>query len=251
MARGVVFELGIPPVISIPEKTKEIDTLSIFSSGLQTGDSFVSVAGEPVRFFQDIGYILDKHKTENLEVLFYRKATDSILTAHVKPYLEIKKKCNDTIAKFGINPNWYPASDTIHYSFLGSFSAGFKHAFGVIFMQLKSYNKMARGNVSFTKNVQGPIGIFTQLVEGFNKSGWPFFWNFTALISMVLALANILPIPALDGGHIVFLLYEGVTGKVPSEKVRIYAQRVGMVILLSLMVFIFYNDFRNLFTGSC
>ena len=110
---------------------------------------------------------------------------------------------------------------------------------------------MARGNVSFTKNVQGPIGIFTQLVEGFNKSGWPFFWNFTALISMVLALANILPIPALDGGHIVFLLYEGVTGKVPSEKVRIYAQYVGMVILLSLMVFIFYNDFRNLFTGSC
>ena len=110
---------------------------------------------------------------------------------------------------------------------------------------------MARGNVSFTKNVQGPIGIFTQLVEGFNKKGWPFFWNFTALISMVLALANILPIPALDGGHIVFLLYEGVTGRVPSEKVRIYAQYVGMVILLSLMVFIFYNDFRNLLVGSC
>ncbi|MCK5369305.1 MAG: site-2 protease family protein, partial [Cyclobacteriaceae bacterium] len=68
------------------------------------------------------------------------------------------------------------------------------------------------------------------------------FWTLTGLISMVLAFMNLLPIPALDGGHVVFLVYEIVSGRKPSDKFLENAQKVGMILLLGLMVFVFFND---------
>ena len=76
---------------------------------------------------------------------------------------------------------------------------------------------------------------------------WEVFWNLTAFLSLMLAFMNILPIPALDGGHVVFLLYEIVVGKPAPEKVMEYAQAVGMILLLSLLVFANGNDILKLF----
>jgi regulator of sigma E protease len=75
---------------------------------------------------------------------------------------------------------------------------------------------------------------------------WIKFWTLTGLISMVLAFMNLLPIPALDGGHVVFLSYEMISGRKPSDKFLENAQKVGMVLLLGLMVFVFYNDIVHL-----
>ena len=79
---------------------------------------------------------------------------------------------------------------------------------------------------------------------------WERFWKMTGLLSMVLAFMNLLPIPALDGGYVVFLLYEMVSGREPSEKFFETALKIGMAMLLILMVFVFYNDIAKLFTGG-
>jgi regulator of sigma E protease len=76
---------------------------------------------------------------------------------------------------------------------------------------------------------------------------WQAFWNLTAFLSLILAIMNILPIPALDGGHVTFLLYEIVTGRKPGDKFLEYAQIVGMIIILGLLLFANANDIRKLF----
>jgi regulator of sigma E protease len=76
---------------------------------------------------------------------------------------------------------------------------------------------------------------------------WQAFWELTAFLSIMLAVLNILPIPALDGGHVIFLFYELISGRKPNDKVLEYAQVVGMILLLALVIFANANDVRNLF----
>ena len=94
------------------------------------------------------------------------------------------------------------------------------------------------------KAVQGPIGIAAIYGATFN---WIKFWTLTGILSMILAFMNILPIPALDGGHCVFLIIESIIGRPLSDKFMERAQMVGFVILISLMVFAFGNDLWKLF----
>ena len=92
------------------------------------------------------------------------------------------------------------------------------------------------------------VGSFISIGNLFPSHwNWEAFWELTAILSIVLAFMNILPIPALDGGHVMFLLYEVITGKKPSDKFMEYAQYVGMAILLSLMVYAIGNDIFRLF----
>ncbi len=128
------------------------------------------------------------------------------------------------------------------YGFMEAFSRGTSRAFGAVIVNAKALGKMFTGEVS-TKNVSGPIGMAK--IYG-NQWDWVKFWSITGLISMILAFMNLLPIPALDGGHVVFLLYEMVSGRAPSDKFLEYAQKVGMVILLGLMVFAIGNDILKL-----
>jgi regulator of sigma E protease len=94
------------------------------------------------------------------------------------------------------------------------------------------------------------VGGFITIGKQFDTQwNWQRFWGFTAFLSIMLAFLNILPIPALDGGHVVFVLWEMVTGRKPAEKVLEYAQLVGFVILLALIVLANGNDIIGLFTG--
>ena len=111
-------------------------------------------------------------------------------------------------------------------------------------MNARALGKMFTGEVS-AKNVSGPIGMAK--IYG-DKWDWTKFWSITGLISMILAFMNLLPIPALDGGHVMFLLYEMVSGRAPSDKFLENAQKVGMVILLALMVFAIGNDILKIFS---
>ena len=92
------------------------------------------------------------------------------------------------------------------------------------------------------------LGGFIMIGKAFDPSwNWQRFWDFTAFLSIILAIMNLLPIPALDGGHVMFLLYEMITGRKPHEKVLEYAQIVGMILLLSLLVYANANDIIKLF----
>jgi regulator of sigma E protease len=122
-----------------------------------------------------------------------------------------------------------------YYSLPGSVPRGADKAFGIIGAQAKAVGKIITGNASFTKSVGGPADIAEQYGGHWD---WPHFWFLTGALSMVLAFMNLLPIPALDGGHVVFLLYEMILRRKPSDAFLENAQRVGTFLILSLMVFV-------------
>ncbi|MFN6947189.1 MAG: site-2 protease family protein, partial [Cytophagaceae bacterium] len=117
--------------------------------------------------------------------------------------------------------------------------------FSIITNTVRGFGKIFKGEIGARQSISGPIGIAREFGGVWI---WQKFWILTGLLSMVLAFMNFLPIPALDGGHVVFLLYEMVAGRKPSEKFLEGAQKVGMVLLLSLMIFAFGNDIIKLFT---
>jgi regulator of sigma E protease len=134
--------------------------------------------------------------------------------------------------------------ETVKFGFFESFPAGYNKAVETIQTQIMGWQKIFKGDIAVNKAVQGPIGI-AKFYGG--EWIWQKFWVLTALISLGLAFMNILPIPALDGGHVVFLLIEIILRRPLSEKFLERAQYVGMIILLTLMVLIFGNDLFGLF----
>ena len=113
--------------------------------------------------------------------------------------------------------------------------AGTKQAFGVIGLQATAIGKIIRGKASASESLGGPIEIAQQYGGQWD---WHRFWILTGGLSMVLAFMNLLPIPALDGGHVVFLLYEMILRRKPSDKFLEYAQRVGTLLILALMAYV-------------
>jgi regulator of sigma E protease len=137
--------------------------------------------------------------------------------------------------------------EDVTYGFFASFPLGIKKAGENIDAQIKGWGKIFKGDIAVNKAVQGPIGI----AKFFGSEViWKRFWMFTALISLGLAFMNILPIPALDGGHVLFLIFEIIIGKPLSESFLEKAQYAGMLILLTLMVLIFGNDIWGLISNS-
>ena len=137
-----------------------------------------------------------------------------------------------------------PELPTEKYSFGQAVYYGWKDAIGMLKLNIVGIGKIFSGKEKATDSLQGPIGI-AKIYGG--VWDWGKFWFVTGLLSLVLAFMNILPIPALDGGHVIFLIIEAVTGKKFSDKFMENAQMVGMVILLALMAFAVGNDIFRLF----
>lgn len=203
--------------------------------GLQKGDKIITVNDKPVKYFNELQLALAELANSSATLLIERNGQEIQKTANVSE--------EGTIG-IQINPLLEPVSKK--FGFAESVTKGTERAFGVVIINAKALGRMFTGEVS-AKNVSGPIGMAK--IYG-NKWDWTKFWSITGLISMILAFMNLLPIPALDGGHVVFLLYEMISGKTPSDKFLENAQKVGMVMLLALMVFAIGNDILKLFTGG-
>jgi len=128
---------------------------------------------------------------------------------------------------------------TIKYSFFESVPAGIRKGFKAIADYLKQFKLIFSKDTKAYESLGGFITIGSIFPGAWD---WQAFWNLTALLSIILAVMNILPIPALDGGHVMFLLYEVVTGRKPSDKFLEYAQITGMIILLALLIYANGND---------
>jgi regulator of sigma E protease len=202
--------------------------------GLQVGDRFVSVNGQPVQYYDDIDRLKVATVNDSMSFTVQRGAE----TLSFKEYVG----SNTTIGFNSKGVDFELA--TVTYSLGESLVMGPQRAFGIVFTQLKAFKKLFSGELSFRKSMSGPIGI-AQAYGG--EWDWERFWRMTGLLSMVLAFMNLLPIPALDGGHVVFLTYEMVSRRKPSDKFLEIAQKAGMIFLLGLMVFIFANDIIKLF----
>jgi regulator of sigma E protease len=223
----------IPPVISriAPGTIAE-------RVGLQLNDRVVEVNGVPVKYNDEL--ITQVRSTKADSITFKVQRGSEVLS--FREYFK-----GQTMIGFGAS---YPkellekAERNITYSFLESIPRGTDRAFSTLAVQVKAFGRVITGALSPKESISGPIGI----MQAFgNEWDWSRFWSLTGVLSLVLAFMNLLPIPALDGGHVMFLSYEIISRRKPSDKFLENAQKVGMVFLLMLMVFIFANDIIKLF----
>ena len=199
------------------------------NAGIKANDRIVSIGGKEIYSWSDITPALNSLKQEGKATFEVVVMRDSLvqLTATV-----------DSTYVLGIIPvgNDY-TPERISYSFFSSFPAGI--AFGMDV--LKGY--VSDFKYVFSSEGAKSVGMFGSIGSLFPAAwDWHAFWMMTAFLSIVLAFMNILPIPALDGGHAVFLIYELITGKQPSDKFMERAQMVGMLLLLGLFILATYND---------
>lgn len=201
--------------------------------GLQKGDQIVEVNGEPIMYYDEVSAIIRSKPHDSLSLKI--KRGEQVLT--------FKEPFKDQ-AQIGFGPMGPAKTDfvTTKYGFFESIPMGTARAFGVIWLQIKAFGKIFSGKMSFSKSLSGPVGM-AQMYGG--EWDWERFWRMTGLLSMVLAFMNFLPIPALDGGYVMFLMYEMISGKEPSEKFFENSIKIGMAILLIIMAFAFYNDFTK------
>ncbi len=215
----------------------EVGTISPGSAadkvGLEPGDKIVAVGGVKVDYFDQFEVEKHKHAGSSVDLSILRGNESLKLTVDL-----------DSSATVGFQAVRLLNLKTEEYGLIESARIGSGQAFDAVWLNIRGLGKVFSGDIDPRKALSGPIGI-ARIFGG--TWDWHRFWNLTGMLSMVLAFMNLLPIPALDGGHVVFLMYEIVSGRKPSDKFLENAQKVGMVMLLTLMVFIFGNDIWNLF----
>ncbi|WP_313513111.1 RIP metalloprotease RseP [Sphingobacterium sp.] len=197
--------------------------------GLQVGDSIVSINGVQVQQLDQFKSELAANKNKEVTLDIVRKGSPMALTAAA-----------DSSATLG----FLNLPVVQHkYGFMESLPLGASKAFSVITDNIKGFGKIFKGEVRADKALSGPVGIATMFGT---EVDWLRFWSLVGMLSMALAFMNILPIPALDGGHVVFLLIEMIQGKPLSDKFLEKAQIVGFFIIIALMIFVFGNDIFKL-----
>lgn len=232
--RGFISgDLIIPGIFSQIEKGSPAD-----EAGLEIGDKVVEMNGEKITtwlaFFNKVA-----NNEQGAPIGFKVERASEILSFSITP--------NESNIIGVRGPQTYQFGTRIEYGFFESIAAGWNETAEQTTGILQGFARMISGDISVRQNLGGPIAIANMTKQATDASGWIGFWTITALLSITLAIMNILPIPALDGGHLVFLIYEGITRKEPSEKVRIVAQNIGFFILVTLMIFVVFNDVIKLF----
>jgi regulator of sigma E protease len=205
-------------------------------SGVKAGDELVGIDSVKFIFYDEFQKYLSDNKDKIIVLNLMRNGEK--LNLEVKPnnsgMIGISRTAGAQIFEL----------KTIRYGFIQSVPAGLKKGIKTISDYLKQFKLIFSKNSKAYESLGGFITI-GKIFPG--VWDWGAFWNLTAFLSIILAVMNILPIPALDGGHVMFLLFEVVTGRKPSDKFLEYAQIAGMVILISLLIFANGNDLLRLF----
>jgi regulator of sigma E protease len=223
---GTMFELAVPFVI---EQFQE-DSQNA-GCGLVKGDRILAFNGQAFDFVQDCREILAVHKGETIEATYLRGA--DTLACNVKV---------DTLGQLGVALQ-IPGVEYINYSALAAIPAGIKYTWEMIVGYVDDLKLVATPSTQAYKSV----GSFIAIGQVFPSVwDWNQFLNIMAMLSIMLGVMNLLPIPGLDGGHILFTLYEMVTRRKPSDRFMVVAQMVGMVLLFALMFLAFGNDIARL-----
>lgn len=234
-----LFEFRIPFMVGAVS-----DSSLNKSADIKKGDIISSINGIELKYFDQITPILQSFKNQETTVVILRD----------KESLSRKLKV-DKNGKFGINPTEKPSKSielgyynliTKEYTFIESFGAGlnkFNKTIGLYFGQLKAIFNPSTGAYKGVGGFKAIYDVFPSVWS------WQAFWGLTAFLSIMLGVLNLLPIPALDGGHVMFLLYEMISGRKPSEKFLERAQIIGFFILIALVIFANGNDIFKAFSN--
>ena len=222
-----MFDLALPfTVNSVAETSPNA------GADLQAGDRLIAVNAEPVEFVQDAWKLLQNHSGESVTADIVRGGDTLSMALQV-----------DTTGKLGIFLEQMEL-ETREYTFFSAIPAGFRKTFSTIGGYLKDLKLVVTPSTEAYKSVGSFISIGQIFPSVWN---WRSFLNILALLSIMLGVMNLIPIPALDGGHMVFTLYEMITGRKPSDKFLYVMQIIGMILVFGLMILAFGNDIVKLF----
>jgi len=210
-------------------------------AGLQGGDRIVAVDGDPVNYW--------------IQLVEKIQSAESALKLEVErdgEQFQVSLTPDPETGQIGIaSPNHEGSFriEQLNYNFAESLGIGVERSNDALFGIVQGIGKMFSGDISVRENLGGPVAIANVTREATERGGWLGFWNITAFLSVTLAIMNMLPIPALDGGHFMFLLYEGITRREPSPKVRMGLQQLGFILLIGLFILVTFNDILRTFGG--
>ena len=212
-------------------------------AGLQAGDQITGINGKEVKYADEIMDFTSTHKGEEIQLEVKRE--ESFLTFPVKineeGYIGVIRgtPSMEEMERMGL----YELKKT-EYGFFEAFPAGINKGVDKLTQNIKQLKMVLNPETGAYKGLGGFVSIGKLFGPTWN---WQVFWEMTALLSLILAFMNILPIPALDGGHVMFLTYEMITRRKPHEKVMEYAQLAGIIILFTLLIYANTNDIIGLF----
>ncbi len=211
-------------------------TATVTKGELKKGDTLIAMNGKSFTFYQEFDAI-KKGYSDSLVVITLIRGADTV---------EIKALVSDkgSIGFFAKSPLLILGTVTKNYSLMESIPLGVTHCWETLDRYITGIKQIFTGKVNASDSLGSVISIGNTFPGVWD---WERFWTLTGIFSIILAFMNILPIPALDGGHALFTIYEMITGRKPGDKFMEYAQMVGMVLLLSLMVYALGLDFWRLF----
>lgn len=215
------------------------DGMPAEKAGLKAGDKIVAINGQPMH---------------------YMEQTISTIS-HAKDALALSIERNGEVKHFTVTPNennklgivFQPSIadnfkiEKFSYGVFQSLGVGAHKTKATVTGILQGFKKMFSGAISIRENLGGPVAIANVTKQATEAGGAVGFWNITAFLSVTLAIMNILPIPVLDGGHLMFLIYEGITRREPSPKVRMALQQIGFLLIIALFIFVTFNDILRQF----
>jgi len=206
-------------------------------AGLQAGDMITAVNGEQIRHWVQL---VDKIQTaeDSLELTVNRagKTLDFRVMPNKNNKLGIYRPTRDAFEV-----------DQFNYGVFASLNVGIQKTTDTVNGIFGGFSKMFSGDISVRENLGGPVAIASVTKQATESGGVIGFWTITAFLSVTLAIMNILPIPVLDGGHLMFLIYEGITRREPSAKVRMALQQIGFLLIIALFIFVTFNDILRQF----
>ena len=215
-----------------------------FRGGLETGDRILAINEIPLERWEDMSKIISESNGD--ELVLHIQRNESILVANVKPELITTKNIfGEDFQRYVIGITSSGDGSIKELNFFQAFSESIIQTYNISKLTIVSIVKLIQGAIS-TKTLGGPLMI-AQMAGQQAKEGISNLLFFIALLSINLAIINFLPIPVLDGGHLVFFFIEAATGRPVNVKFREIAQQVGIFILVMLMIYVFYNDITRMF----
>ncbi len=235
-----------PNFISIENALPSIISSTVMGSaaekaGIQGGDRIIAVDGQDVHWWTHLTTLI-KSSEGSMNLTLVRQS--DTLNVSVTP-----ESVSKTVGIYPVNPIDEFGVVSVDYGFFGGIGAGVANTWESTNGILSGFGLLFSGDVSLRENLGGPLAIASVTRQATDRSGWVGFWTITAFLSITLAIMNMLPIPVLDGGHFVFLVYEAIVRKEPSVRFRMVMQQVGMVLVLGLMIFVTFNDILRFFGG--
>ena len=213
------------------------------NSGLQPKDMITAINNTPVKYFDQAEILLSPFKNQEISLTVKRGQEQLeipvLLDDNGKIGVALGTLSNADMERLG-----YYTLETKSYSIGEAIPAGIEKGYSTLTGYLKQLQKVFNPETGAYKGLGGFISIGSIFPSTWS---WQTFWSITAFLSIMLAVMNLLPIPALDGGHVVFTLYEMISGRKPSDKFLEYAQVTGFVLLMALLLFANANDVVKLF----